>query len=62
MARQGDAGSLRVSELCQIVYLVDHRGGPTERHGFAYGTLPEQTERGEALRGGMGSRIGFGLI
>jgi uncharacterized protein (UPF0548 family) len=34
---------------CRIVYIVDDRGGPTERYGFAYGTLPEHAERGEEL-------------
>jgi uncharacterized protein (UPF0548 family) len=32
---------------CRIVYVIDERGGPIERFGFAYGTLPEHVESGE---------------
>jgi uncharacterized protein (UPF0548 family) len=32
---------------CRIVYVVDAEDGPVRRFGFAYGTLPEHTERGE---------------
>jgi uncharacterized protein (UPF0548 family) len=31
---------------CRIVYVIDERG-PSERYGFAYGTLPDHRERGE---------------
>jgi uncharacterized protein (UPF0548 family) len=31
---------------CRIVYVVDE-GGPVQRCGFAYGTLPEHAESGE---------------
>jgi uncharacterized protein (UPF0548 family) len=31
---------------CKIVYLIDE-DGPTRRFGFAYGTLPEHSEKGE---------------
>jgi uncharacterized protein (UPF0548 family) len=31
---------------CRIVYVVDE-GGPVQRYGFAYGTLPEHAESGE---------------
>jgi uncharacterized protein (UPF0548 family) len=31
---------------CRIVYTVDEQG-PVQRHGFAYGTLPEHAESGE---------------
>lgn len=31
---------------CRIVYVVDEKG-PTERFGFAYGTLAEHAESGE---------------
>jgi uncharacterized protein (UPF0548 family) len=31
---------------CRIVYVVDVQG-PVQRHGFAYGTLPEHAESGE---------------
>jgi len=30
----------------RIVYLIEE-DGPCEKHGFAYGTLPEHGERGE---------------
>jgi len=31
---------------CRIVYVVEE-GGPVQRYGFAYGTLPEHVGRGE---------------
>src|SRR4029079_431356 len=31
---------------CRIVYLIEETG-PTQRYGFAYGTLPEHVARGE---------------
>jgi uncharacterized protein (UPF0548 family) len=31
---------------CRIVYVIEEHG-PCERYGFAYGTLPEDGERGE---------------
>jgi uncharacterized protein (UPF0548 family) len=31
---------------CKIVYVI-HEHGPSERYGFAYGTLPEHGEQGE---------------
>ncbi|MEP7189221.1 MAG: DUF1990 domain-containing protein [Roseiflexaceae bacterium] len=31
---------------CRIVYLIEE-AGPTQRYGFAYGTLPEHVARGE---------------
>jgi uncharacterized protein (UPF0548 family) len=33
--------------LCRIVYVVDERGSPLRRFGFAYGTLGEHAESGE---------------
>jgi uncharacterized protein (UPF0548 family) len=32
--------------VCRIVYLIEETG-PTQRYGFAYGTLPEHVARGE---------------
>jgi uncharacterized protein (UPF0548 family) len=32
---------------CRIVYVVDERGGPVRRFGFAYGTLRAHVEQGE---------------
>jgi len=31
---------------CRIVYVIDEHG-PSEKYGFAYGTLPDHGERGE---------------
>ena len=31
---------------CRIVYVIDERG-PSQKYGFAYGTLPDHGERGE---------------
>jgi uncharacterized protein (UPF0548 family) len=31
---------------CRVVYVVDE-GGPVQRFGFAYGTLPDHAESGE---------------
>jgi uncharacterized protein (UPF0548 family) len=31
----------------RVVYVLDERGGPVQRHGFAYGTLPHHVECGE---------------
>ena len=31
---------------CRIVYVIDEHG-PAQRYGFAYGTLPDHSERGE---------------
>ena len=38
---------LRSLNACRIVYLVDEDDGDARRYGFAYGTLPEHSERGE---------------
>lgn len=34
---------------CRIIYLIDERAQSHARFGYAYGTLPEHSERGEEL-------------
>ncbi len=35
------------TNACRIVYVIDEAAGPTFKHGFAYGTLPDHAESGE---------------
>ena len=37
----------RSLNLCRVVYAVEEDRGPIHRRGFAYGTLPEHSARGE---------------
>ena len=46
VARVAASFGLWTLSACRIVYLIEE-AGPTQRYGFAYGTLPEHVARGE---------------